>query len=732
MAGSGADQIESIKAQALTLLQSNCFKEAQALLKQVCGQFGGDVDAWIMLGNVNGQLGYLDEAEDCYRRALALQPDNSMLHCNLGNVYTLRGENAKALASYREAVRLAPDNALAHSNLGGLLKTMGRIEEATAHLRNALNLNPRLAEAHNNFGNILSNQERLDEALVSYRNALLVKPGMAEIHSNIGDVYARQGRLDEALESYRQALSLDPKNADAHCNLGALFRLMDRADEAIDCLQIALRLNPKLAVAYNNLGNIYFDLNRYDEALASYQKALEISPDMDFIHSNLGTIYTRQGKLDEALASYQEALRLNPRNALTHSNLLFLLNYHGDYDEAMLYAEHVRWGEQHGHGPDDFVMHGNSPDEQRPLRIGYICADFRNHPVGYFIEGVITHHDQDRFKVYCYSNSPIHDDLTERLRSHAAHWRDIVGQTDEVVARRIRDDQIDILVDLAGHTAGNRLLTLALKPAPVQVTWMSYIATTGLRAVDYIIADQRVIPVESEGFYVERVMRMPKVYLCFTPPRFQIEGSSLPALARREVTFGCFNNTAKLTPETIETWAEILRSLPRSRILLKSVSFDDERVRDHYRKVFANYGIQAQRLDFAGHSPRQELLAAYQEVDIGLDPFPYPGGTTTAEALWMGVPVISLRGNRFVSRIGDSFLSTVGLAEFVVDSKDEYVAKAVAVASDLSRLAGIRQRLREQMLRSPLCDCQGFTHDLEAAYRKMWGTWCRSRVQTDT
>jgi protein O-GlcNAc transferase len=731
MMDSNRDQVSSMKAQALALLQNNRFEEARTLFMHICDLAEDDAEAWIMLGNVNGQLGHLDETEICYRRVLELQPNIAVAHSNLGNVYTLQGKHEEALASYREAVRLDPSNALAHCNLGALLKTMGRVDEATAHLRNALRLNPNLAEAHNNLGNILSCQARLDEALVSYQDALLLKPGLGEIHGNVGDIYARQGKLDDALASYREALRLDPRNAAAHSNLGALFRLMGRIDEAIGCFQYALHFNPSLAEAHNNLGNIFFDQGRFDEALVSYKKALNLRPDLDYIHSNLGSIYTRQGKLDEALASYREALRLGPRNALTHSNLLFLLNYHADYDEASLYAEHVRWGETYSQSPENIEVHSNSPEEERQLRIGYICADFRNHPVGYFLEGVLVNHDKNRFEVYCYSNHSIHDDLTARLRGHAAQWRDIVGQTDEAVARNIRDDRIDILVDLAGHTAGNRLLTLAYKPAPIQATWMSYIATTGLKAVDYIIADRYVIPVESEGYYVEQVARLPNVYLCFTPPQDPVEVSALPALSRKEVTFGCFNNTAKLTPETIATWAKLLQALPQSRIFLKSASFDDERVKEHYRGLFAIHGVHAERLKFAGHSPRQESLAAYQGVDIGLDPFPYTGGTTTAEALWMGVPVISLRGNRFVSRIGESFLSTVGLREYVVDSEDAYIAKAIALASDLPRLADIRQQLREQMLNSPLCDCRGFTRDLEAAYRKMWETWCRTRVQSN-
>ena len=342
---------------------------------------------------------------------------------------------------------------------------------------------------------------------------------------------------------------------------------------------------------------------------------------------------------------------------------------------------------------------------------------------------MLARHDKQRFEVFCYSNHSINDDVTVRLRRHADGWRDIVGQTDDAVAQRIREDGIDILVDLAGHTAGNRLLTLALKPAPVQATWIGYIATTGLKAVDYIIGDRYVIPPQDERYYVEQAVRLPHCFLCFTPPQLPIEVSPLPALSGAGITFGCFNNTAKLTPQTIAAWARLLSALPRSRLFLKSTGFGDELTRAHYRDLFAAHGVEAERLKFAGPSPRHEYLAAYREVDVGLDPFPFNGGTTTVEALWMGVPVVTLRGDRFVSRMGESIMMNLGLEECVAGTEDAYIAEAVALASDLPRLAGLRQRLREQLLNSPLCDGPGFARDLETSYRTMWKAWCHTQQQ---
>lgn len=628
MIDSNQDRINALKAQGFACLRNNSLEDAKTLFTNICDINPADVEAWIALGNINGQLGRLDDAAACCERAMALRPEIAVIHSNLGNIYKLQGRLDEALASYQEALRLDPRNAMAHSNLGILLKTMERLDEATAHLQDALRLDPRLAEAHNNLGNIFFNQGRLDEALA--------------------------------------------------------------------CFQEALRLRPNFVQG----------------------------------HSNLGLVYQAQGRLDEALACYREAVRLDPRKAIPHSNLLYLLNYHEGYDPQTIFAEHVRWGEMHGRGLSDLTAHNNIPAMDRRLRVGYVSADFRNHPIGYFLEAVLAHHDKTQFETFCYSNHAIVDDTTQRLRMDADHWRNIVGQPDEEVALQIRRDGIDILIDLAGHTKGNRLLTFALKPAPIQATWIGYPTTTGLKAMDYIIADRFVIPPQDERYYVEQVVRLPNAYECFTPPHFSIEVSPLPALSQQTITFGCFNNASKLTPAVIATWAKLVLSVPNSRLFLKYRGFGDEEVQQYYRALFARHGVAPERIRFAGHSPRNELLAAYQEMDIALDPFPYNGGLTTLEALWMGVPVISLRGNCFVSRIGETVLMNIGLKECVADSEDAYVAKALALAADLPRLAELRSRLRSRLLDSPLCDGAGFTRDLEAAFRAMWKSWCQTQTRS--
>ena len=719
-----------MKKQGLALMHGNRLDEAKAVFSQICALQPDDADAWQMLGSINTCLDNLDAASVCFRKVLSLQSGNSQAYVNLGNINTLQRRHDEAHACYREALRLDSRNALAYCNLGNLLHIVGRKDEAIDCFQQGLCLNPNLAEPLVNLGNILYEQNRLNEALECLTKAIQLLPGSIQAHNNLGNIYFREGRLEDAMTAYREALRLDPSNSTTHCNLGNVLRILRHSDEACEHFQRALHLRPDHVEAFIGLGNISYDLGRNEEALAWFQQALRLRPDMAILHNNLGSAYGRSGRLDEALAHYQEALRLNPMDAETRSNYLFMLTYHEAYDAAMVFAEHKRWGELHGCDPGEITAHDNVPDTDKRLRIGYVSGDFRNHPVGIFIEQVLARHDKNRFEIFCYSNHAISDDLTERLRLYADHWHDVVGQTDDSLARLIRRDGIDILVDLAGHTANNRLLTFALKPAPVQATWMSYIATTGLKAIDYIIGNRIIIPPQDERYYTEQVVRLPHSFLCFTPPPSAIEVASLPALARGKVTFGCFNNTAKINPGVIAVWAKLLMSLPGSRLALKSIGFGDEPVKKHYRELFAVHGIEAERLLFAGHSPRDEYFAAHHEIDIGLDPFPYNGGTTTFEAAWMGVPVITLRGDRFVSRMGENIMMNLGLTECVADSIEAYIASAIALSSDLPRLAALRAGLRERLLNSPLCDDRGFTGDLEAAYRTMWENWCTTHPRT--
>jgi len=460
------------------------------------------------------------------------------------------------------------------------------------------------------------------------------------------------------------------------------------------------------------------------------EKALQLQPGFTPAFNTLSTIRSMQGQVEEAIRFRRQALKLNPNNAEAESDLVMSMHYLSDYSPEDLFAAAKDWAAHHIPRERCLPPPANSPDPQRRLRVGYVSGDFHTHPVGLFIESVLTHHDRSGYETFCYYNDTYNngegDGLTKRLRQLADHWTNISWQTDRAVAEQIRQDGIDILVDLAGHTNKNRLVAFGHRPAPVQATWFGYFGTTGLDTMDHIIADRFVIPPSEERYYTERVVRLPHAYECFHPPEYSVEPGPLPALATGKITFGSFNNTAKLTDEVIACWSRLLRALPDAQLYLKYRPFGDPGVRRRYQSLFADHGIAMERIKLAGYSPRKELLAAYREVDIGLDPFPFNGGVTTLESLWMGVQVVNLRGDRFVSHVGETILMNLGLEQYVVDCEEDYISKAAALAADLPRLAELRGRLRALLLNSPLCDGAGFTREVEAAYRSMWESWCRT------
>jgi protein O-GlcNAc transferase len=497
-----------------------------------------------------------------------------------------------------------------------------------------------------------------------------------------------------------------------------------RSAEAEDQCRQALRVDPSDPHVLQLLAVINLQSGRFQIANVLIRKALTIDPLVPRFHNSLGLILLSQGDPDQAIEAFREALRINPGYAIARSNLLWALHFTSSCDRATLLAEARAWGDYHAEPlRHTHYPHVNSAACNRRLRIGYVSADLRHHPVGYFMESVLSSHDPSQVEVFCYANSAQVDDLTMRLRAASHHWRDVVGLADDETVTRIRRDQIDILIDLSGHTAGNRLAVFAHKPAPVQATWMGYLDTTGVPAVDYLIADPRVCPVGDEEYYVENIVRLPQVSQCFTP-QHDLDVAPLPAASRRRVTFGCLNSVPKIGMPVAAIWAEILQAVPGSCLFLKDSALDDMGVRQRVRRAFAAHGISPERILTAGRSAHQDHLAAYAGVDIALDPFPFNGCTSTAEALWMGVPVVSLVGERFSSRVGLSFLSAVGLPELAATSADEYVNAAVTLASDLDSLARLREGLRSRVAQSPLCDGLRFTRNLEIAYREMWRRWC--------
>jgi protein O-GlcNAc transferase len=563
---------------------------------------------------------------------------------------------------------------------------------------------------------------RLAEAKSVCRQVYQLQPDRADILGLLGLIAIQVGHNQVAEDLLRRAIAADPADASFHYNLGNICQNTGRLDEAIRCYQQALAIDPANADIRNNLGNALWSSGRVDEAVQSYQQALAIQPDYAEIHGNLANALRNQGRIDEAMRCYRHALATKPGSVLVHSALLYALPFHPDYDDASIYTEHRLWNERHALPLRGSIRpHGNDRNPERPLCIGYVSSDFREHPVGRFLLPLLENHDRRNFRVCCYSGVQRTDEFTSRLRACADCWRMTSGLPDAQLADLIRQDGTDILVDLTLHMAGSRLSVFARKPAPVQVTYLGYCGTTGLDAIDYRITDPYLDPPGTQQHYSERSAYLPRTYWCYQAPPNAPEPGPLPALATGHITFGCLNNFCKISPPSLAAWCRLLRDVPDSRLLLHSLEGSHrQRVRD----VLSGQGIDPQRLDFVAHQPLQQYLDAYHRIDIALDPFPYNGGTTTCDALWMGVPVVSLAGRAAMGRAGLSILSNVGLPELVARDADNYGRIATELACDLPCLVELRSTLRQRMLASPLMDAPAFARDMETAYRTMWRAWC--------
>jgi predicted O-linked N-acetylglucosamine transferase (SPINDLY family) len=565
---------------------------------------------------------------------------------------------------------------------------------------------------------------RQDEALATFESVIDAVPDDPKVVIGIACIALHLGRPERAERTMRGAIARNPDIADYYLYLGNALLEMDRLDESAATLHHALSLKPDFAEVHGSLGAILIRQKRTGAAIAHLQHSIALDPKLAGSHLNLGAALYTQGRMNDAILSLRTALALEPNLPDAYINLAKCLNFLPGGTGGLIGEATRRWGALLLRPLHQPFANDRRPD--RVLRIGYVSGDFRKHAVARFLETVLAAHDHSAVEVTCYSNNPgtSNDEMTERLKGLADRWHVITDLKDDEADALIRRDGIDILVDLSGHTFYDRLKLFARKPAPVQCTWLGYYATTGVAEIDYIIADRVIIPPSDEPFYVEKPWRLPDSYLCFTLPDPEPAPNPLPALANGFVTFGSCNRAIKANNDVITLWSEILHQVPGSRIVLRASEFSHERTRAAITEKLAERGIAAERLTLLGAGHREEFLATYHQFDIALDPFPYAGGTTTMEALWMGVPVVSMRGNRFSGRVSESILATSGLGEFMAEDADAYRARAIGLAQDLPRLADLRQRLRGIVAGSPICDAPRFTRYLETAYREMWRIWC--------
>jgi protein O-GlcNAc transferase len=628
------------------------------------------------------------------------------------------GRFADAESLYRQMLAQNPTYAEALHLLGVLTYQQGKPEAAVGFYRQALAAKPTHTAAHYNLGVALRDLNRVDEAVASFRQALVQNPNFAEAHNNLGALLAGGGQYEQAIAHYQQAISLKPNYREALINLGHALLEVQSPAAAIAAYQEAIALNPALPVPHLPFGLAFLQNDQPDEAIEQFQRALVLAPDMSPLHTHLGNAFKARGELAEALAAYRRAIELDPADPAPRDNFLYTLYFHPAYDAAAILNEHLMWNERFAAPAVRSVpAQPNDRSPGRPLRVGYVSADFRDHVVGRNILPLLRNHDRSQFHIACYSNSVRDDKLTAQFQACADQWHSIAQLSADRVAALIRQDQIDILVDLALHMSGNRLAVFAQKPAPIQITFAGYPGTTGLRAIDYRLTDPYLDPWGMDSFYSEKVLRLADSFWCYDPLATEPNVNELPALkSGGGITFACLNNFCKITEPMLALWSRVLQAVPASRLHLLTPRGSAR------TRLIAALKIDPARITFFDRRSRVAYLALYHHIDICLDTLPYNGHTTSLDAYWMGVPVVTLAGQTVVSRAGLSQLTNLGLPELAATTPDQFVQIATALANDLPRLANLRATLRDRMKSSPLMNAPLFARNIESAYRTAWRT----------
>jgi predicted O-linked N-acetylglucosamine transferase (SPINDLY family) len=708
-----------------TLLQNQGrLDEATACYQRALSLKADYPEALINLGNAMRAKGRLDEAITCYQQALDLRPEFVDALYNLGIAWSDKGQVEQAISSYQRVLALNPNHVEAHVNLGLAWFSRGEGHQAVACYQRALAIRGDSAEALCNLGVALRARGQLEPAIDCYRRALSIKPGFVEAHNNLGLALKEQGWSDRAIACFQQALNLNPAFAKAHINIGIVLNDQGCHDQAIACFQRAIEIDPQLIEAHSNLGIAFKDKEQLDQAIACHQRVLAFRPQCAEAHCDLGNAFRANGQIDAAIASFRRALAIKSGFVAAHDDLLLTMLYDPGSDSRQILSESQLWNRLHAEPPArQAVPHSNGRDPQRPLRIGYVSADFMQHPCALGLLPLFRHHDRRQFDIFCYAQVPRPDAYTRQFRELVPQWRNTNGLSDEDVAFMVRQDRIDILVDLKLHTPFNRLPVFAHKPAPVQVTWLGYPGTTGMDAINYRLTDPYLDPPGGDdAFYSERSIRLPDTFWCYDPLTEEPSVSGPPGSGNGFITFGCLNSFCKVNDSVLSLWAQVLKAVPDSRLMLL---VPEGSARRRVLDRLGDAGIGPERVEMLKRMLRPDYMRAFHRIDISLDTVPYNGHTTGLDSLWMGVPVVTLVGQTIVGRAGFSELSNLGLPELIAHTPEQYVQIATALAGDLPRLAELRATLRQRMQVSPLMDAPRFARGIEAAYRCMWRTWCQ-------
>jgi protein O-GlcNAc transferase len=660
-----------------------------------------------------------NEAADAYRQSLHLQPNFADAQMALGIVLQRSGHLARAATAYRQALTLKPEDSRVWGNLGTVLRELGDIDESIRSLKSAMALDPGIVSYAVNLGASLCRKRDFRAAEALLRDALRREPNRADAALNLGSALKGQGLPQDALEHFRRAVALRPNYVEAWNALADAYKALGDFASACAAYESAIAARPDFVPAFGNLGGLLCLLRQHDKAEAVLRRGLGIDPQNTSLHTNLGTVLKDMGRLDEAIECYRKALETDPSNSTAHSNLAYSLTFQS-LDPEPLLAVCANWNARVAGNLLKHATHHPQGVRNRRLRIGYVSPDFRDHCQSLFTLPLLAHHDHDLFEIFCYSTVEQPDDVTRRIAAHADGWREATLLEDAALSDLIREDGIDILVDLTMHMANGRPLVFARKPAPIQIAWLAYPGTTGIGAMDYRLSDPRLDPEGFDRHYSERTLRLPDTFWCYDPMADQ-PINALPAIERGYPTFGCLNNPCKVTDTTLDLWGGVMRALPNARLsLLSPGGHHAERLLGRLE----THGIASSRVELVGFQPRAHYLRAYLDIDLALDTLPYNGHTTSLDALWMGVPVVTRVGRTCVGRGGLSQLFHVDLLELAAESDAAFVNAAVALATDLPRLAALRQTLRPRLERSALMDAPRFARIMEEVYQRVWARYC--------
>lgn len=669
------------------------------------------------------QKGDLSQAEALYENVIRLAPKLPHALHMLGVLYSQIGDD-RAIDLLRKSIKYAPHRYDYLFNLGRAYFDNNNFDDAITAYQKFISYFPDDPEVFYWLARSLHAKKEFDQAVIFYQRAVEKFPGRIDFLNSLGRVFNDKGDFEQALVCYKQVLSLSPNDFVTLNNLGDTLRKLNNLDGAVSCFKKAISIDKNSVGVHIKLGATLLDYGKLDESFTILQHALSLDSGSAELHANIGNTLLAQGKPKEALTSFRQAFSLEPDFLPAFSKVLLCLQLIANRPASYYLAEASRYGKQVSAKVKKRFSTWNCSAKPERLRIGLVSGDFWSHPVGYFLENMLANIDSSKLDLIAYQTNDKGDELTARIRPRFVAWQSLQNKSDEEAARLIHNDGVHILLDLSGHTCNNRLPVFAWKPAPVQATWLGYFASTGVTEIDYIVTDPISVPESQRNQFTERVWELPDTRICFSPPVFSAElpVTPLPALQNRYITFGCFQVLPKINDELLTCWGKIFRELPQARLILQNKSLDSPTVCEQLQRRLTRFGIDRKQVTLNKSTQRVEYLKAHGLIDILLDTFPFPGGTTTCEALWMGVPTVTLAGNNMITRQGASLLTCAGFPDWVASDSESYVTKAISHATDIKKLSRLRSGLRQQVMASPLMDGQRFTRNFETA---MWGMWYR-------